>query len=71
MTQVSHFESVLESIESLSIQDQEAIIALISKRLVERRRAEIAANIVKAQQEYQEGKLVRGTVDDLMDELNK
>lgn len=67
----SLFEAVLESVEALSVEDQEALIDLIRRRLVEKRRAEIAANITKAQEEYQTGKVLRGNVDQLMAELTK
>ncbi|MEW6497264.1 MAG: hypothetical protein AB1589_32890 [Cyanobacteriota bacterium] len=71
MTQIINFDQVLESIEKLSVEDQEALIDLVQRRLVERRRAEIATNIIKAQEEYQSGRVMRGTVDELMAELTK
>ena len=71
MTQITSFNEILESVEQLSVEDQEALIDLVRRRLVERRRAEIAANIVKAQEEYQTGQVFRGTVDELMAELMK
>lgn len=71
MIQAPRFDAVLESIESLSVEEQEILIDLVRRRLVERRRAEIAANIAKAQEEYQAGKLRRGTVDELIAELTE
>lgn len=71
MTQITNFDQVLDSVEKLSVEDQEALIDLVQRRLVERRRAEIATNIVKAQEEYQSGRVMRGTVDELMAELTK
>lgn len=71
MAQITSFDAVLESVEKLSVEDQEVLIDLVRRRLVERRRAEIATNIVKSQEEYQAGQVVRGNVDDLMAELNK
>lgn len=69
--QVSQFEAVLESVEALSVEDQEALIDLVRRRLVERRRTEIAANIAKSKEEYQAGRVLRGTVDELMAELTE
>lgn len=69
--QVPHFEAVLESVEALSVEEQEVLIDLVRRRLVERRRTEIAANIAKAQEEYQAGKVRRGTVDELIAELTE
>jgi hypothetical protein len=71
MTSVSRLDQVLESIENLSVDEQETLIDLISHRLAERRRSEIAANITQAQVEYQTGKVFRGTVTQIMDELRK
>jgi hypothetical protein len=71
MTSVSRLDQVLESIENLSVDEQETLIDLISHRLAEQRRSEIAANITQAQVEYQTGKVFRGTVTQIMDELRK
>ncbi|NDJ20528.1 hypothetical protein GS682_02495 [Nostoc sp. B(2019)] len=71
MTSVSRLDQVLESIENLSVDEQETLIDLIRHRLAERRRSEIAANIAQAQVEYQTGKVFRGTVTQIMDELRQ
>lgn len=71
MTSVSRLDQVLESIENLSVDEQETLIDLIRHRLAERRRSEIAANIAQAQVEYQTGKVFRGNVIQIMDELRK
>ncbi|MEH2206765.1 MAG: hypothetical protein V7K53_22270 [Nostoc sp.] len=71
MTSVSRLDQVLENIENLSVDEQETLIDLISHRLAERRRSEIAANIAQAQVDYQTGKVFRGTVTQIMDELRK
>lgn len=65
----SSFNEVLEHVEAMSVEDQEALIDLVQRRLVERKRAEIAANIAKAQEEYQAGQVFRGTVDELIADL--
>lgn len=70
MTQ-SRFEQVLESVETLSADEQETLIDLLHHRLAERRRSEIAANITQAQIEYQTGKVIRGSVAQIMDELKE
>lgn len=71
MMQISRFEQVLESVEALSIDEQEVLIDVVQRRLTERRRSEIAANIAQAQVEYQAGQLLRGTVVQIIDELRK
>ncbi|MBD2356293.1 hypothetical protein H6G41_16930 [Tolypothrix sp. FACHB-123] len=71
MTQISRFNQILESVENLSADEQEALIDVIRHRLKERRRDAIAANIAQAQVEYASGKIFRGTLSQIMDELRK
>jgi hypothetical protein len=70
MIQATSFDNALESVESLSYEDQEALIAIIQRRLVENRRAEIAVNIAQSKAEYQTRKVFRGTVEDVIAELD-
>ncbi len=64
------FNGALDAIEALSIEDQETLIAIIQKRLIDRRRAEIATHIAQAKAEHQAGQVFRGTVEDAIAELN-
>jgi len=65
------FQKALEVLESLPEEQRESLIDIIRKRLIEERRDRLAQNIKKAKQEYKQGQVKRGTVDDLMDELLK
>lgn len=71
MTRTSKLEQVIESVEALSSEEQEILINLMKRRLIERRRDEIALNIAQGQVEYDSGQVFRGTVDQLMHELGK
>lgn len=71
MSQVSRLDQVLESIEVLPLEDQEMLIDLVQRRLVERRREEIARHIAQAQVEYNTNIVFRGTVKDVIAELNR
>ena len=71
MAQKMHFNQILEMIDRLSLDEQEDLINIVQHRQIERRREEIAANIAKAQQEYQKDRVFRGTVDEIVAELNK
>ncbi|MEO1298304.1 MAG: hypothetical protein AAFW75_21480 [Cyanobacteria bacterium J06636_16] len=71
MTQTSNLNQVLESIESLSVEDQEMLVELIRRRLIERRREEIAQHIAQAQADYEVGKVFRGSIEDVIAELRK
>jgi len=63
------FQKALEVIETLPEEQRESLIDIIRRRMVEERRDQMALNIKKARVEYKQGKVKRGTVDDMMDEL--
>ena len=63
------FQEIIDSIESLSIEDQEYLFELIRKRRIENRRAEILANAQEVQQAFKNGTAKRGSVDDLAADL--
>lgn len=67
----SSFQEVLERVESLPPDDQELLIELVRRRLIQHRRAELVMEVAEARQAYQQGRVRRGTVDDLMKELKK
>lgn len=70
MSKTIQFNQILEMIDYLSLDEQDDLINIIRHRQNEKRREEIANNINQARQEYQQGKVFRGTVDDVIAELN-
>jgi len=65
------FQDVLDMIESLPKEQQENLIAIIRRRLIEHKREVLAERINEAREEYRLGKVRRGTVDDLMNEISE
>ncbi len=65
----SRFQQVIETVESLPQDDQWLLIEIIRQRLIQHRRSELAADIAEARRAYQQGKVRRGTVAELMEEL--
>ncbi|NEO35922.1 MAG: hypothetical protein F6J90_06115 [Moorea sp. SIOASIH] len=57
-------------IDALSLEEQNDLINIVRHRQIEQRREEIAVNITQAHQDYQECNVFRGTVDDVIAELN-
>ena len=51
----SHFQELIETIEALPLDDQELLIEIIHKRLIEQRRAELAAEVAEARDAYRRG----------------
>ncbi len=71
MTPQATFDHILDLIDTLSPDEQEDLINIVRHRQIEQRRDEIAENIRKSRQEYQQGQVFRGTVDELLSELNQ
>jgi hypothetical protein len=69
--QAPTFDSILDEIENLSPTDQMTLFDIMQQRLRDRRQGEIATNIAQAKQDYQNGNVFRGTVDDAIAELNR
>jgi hypothetical protein len=62
----STFQVTLEAVEALTPEDQEMLVEIVRRRLIEQRRAELAEDIAAAWEAYRRGDVRRGMVDDLM-----
>jgi len=65
------FHEALELIESLPEEERWSLIEIVRRRLAEERRDEIAKSIREAREQYARGEVKRGTVDDLLRELDR
>jgi len=65
----SPFQVAIETVEKLTPEEQEMLVEIMHRRLIEWRRAELAGDIAAAREAYRHGDVRRGTVDDLMAEL--
>lgn len=70
MSQTIQFGQILEMIDHLPMDEQDDLINIIRHRQIEKRREEMARNIDQARQDYQQGNVFRGNVDDIIAELN-
>ena len=68
-SQTVTFQDALDVVESLPEHQQEDLIDIVRRRIIEHRRNLLAENIKKAKQEFARGEVKRGSVDDLMKEL--
>jgi len=66
----SELQRVIDTVESLPMDDQMLVIDIIRQRLIQHRRADLAAQMAKARQAYQAGEVQRGTVEDLLRNLD-
>ena len=62
-------QQAIEMIESLSLDEQRQLIEIVRQRLIQYQRAELVAQVAEARQAYQQGAVNRGTVADLMREI--
>ena len=69
MAHVLPFGEVLEAADQLSLGEKEALIEVLNRRIIEARQDELARDIEEANREFQEGKTLPITPDDLMKEI--
>jgi hypothetical protein len=69
MQTVVSFGEVLEAVDKLSLEEQESLIDILRRRMIERRRAELAKDIEEARQEFREGACQPATPSDIMEEI--
>ncbi len=55
MESITSFAGVAEAAEQLSLEEQESLLELLQRRLIERRRAVLAKEIEEARREFREG----------------
>ena len=65
------FQEALDIVESLPEEQQEKLIDIIRRRLIEYKRKIHAEHIKEARSEYLRGEVHYGTVDDLMKEIEE
>jgi hypothetical protein len=63
------FGEILEAVDGLSLDDQKALVDILTRRICERRRTDIARDIHEAQEEYRAGKCPPVGPNDLMGEI--
>ena len=65
------FQEALDMVESLPENQQEDLIDIVRRRLIEQRRDRLSDSIREAREEYARGEVRKGTVDDLLKALSK
>jgi hypothetical protein len=65
------FQEALDMVESLPEYQQEDLIDIVRRRLIEQKRDRLSDSIREAREEYARGEVRKGTVDDLLKELSK
>ncbi len=63
------FGEIPEAADKLSLQEQEALIDVLSRRAADRRRDRLGRDIRKARREFKEGRVGPAIPDDIMSEI--
>lgn len=66
----SAFQQAIEAVEALSLEDQQALLELLQRRLADQQRQALSQEIAEVRQEYAEGKVRFGSVSDFLAELD-
>jgi hypothetical protein len=66
---ISRFQQVIDAVESLSSDEQSALLTLLQKRLIQQKRVELVQEIAEVRQEYAQGHVKFGSVADFLVEL--
>jgi hypothetical protein len=63
------FAEILEAVDQLSAEDQEALVEIVRRRAAERGRKLLAAEASEAQREFAEGRCRPASAGELMSEI--
>ena len=67
--ETAKFADALASVETLPVEDQAALVEVVSKRIAASRRREMVREIPEARADYRRRNVKRGSATDLMREL--
>ncbi len=65
----SGFDRALATVESLALDDQEALVGVVQKRIAAARLAALTREVAANRRDYRQGKARRGTAAELVAEL--
>ena len=63
------FQDLIDAVEAMPLDDQSMLVDLINKRIQEKRRADLVAEVRAARDAYARGEVKQGTLEDLMKDL--
>lgn len=67
----SGFDRALATIESLALDEQEALVDVVRKRIAAAHRAALAREVAASRRDYRRGNVRRGRAADLISELRR
>jgi hypothetical protein len=70
MVYSSDFANIIDELSKIPLEEQEMVLEILQKRVIERRREEILRHSEESIEEYKKGLTSEGDVSDLIKELN-
>jgi hypothetical protein len=67
---VSSLQEAIDAVESLSLQEQAMVLEIVQNRLIQQRRGDLVRDVAEARADYGRRRVRRGTVADIMAELD-
>ncbi|HHT9133968.1 MAG TPA: hypothetical protein ACFYD2_03610 [Candidatus Avalokitesvara rifleensis] len=64
------FANIVDELSKIPLEEQEMLLEILQKRVIERRREEILKHSEESIEEYKKGLTSEGDVSDLIKELN-
>ena len=65
------FQEAIDIVESLPQNQQEDLISVLQRRMIEQKRKSLVKSVREARAEYKKGEVKRGSVDDLLKDLSE
>jgi len=66
----SSFQQMIEAVEAMPLDEQEILLDIQQMRLSASRRSQLVQEVAEVRQEYAEGKVKFGSVDDFLADLD-
>ncbi|AFZ50274.1 hypothetical protein [Dactylococcopsis salina] len=68
---MNSFQQIVESVESLPLEDQEILLEFLQKKIQEKRNDQVKQEISEVREEFAKGNVKWGSVDDFLGELEQ
>lgn len=66
---MSTFAEIVDAADQLTVEEQESLVDILSRRIAEARRAELVRDVNEARNEHRRGGTAKAAVADIMDEI--
>ena len=63
------FENILDSIDTMELQEQQMIVNIVQNRIAEKKRIEIIKEVEQGRIDYKNGNVMRGGVKELLADI--